>query len=378
MLLSPALASPVLARPAGAAPISGTALAVAQRRAADLRSRVDQLRTTAEVATEDYDAAQSRLADLVTQHLLAARQLADQQATSAGDHQVADDRVRAIYMTGGTAGLVNSVLGAHDLGDAAARLHTVQSLIGDDRSRVATGTAATGQAAAIETRLATLSTQQAAIEQQAAAASTRVSQSLATSQQLLADAGATVRKLAEQQRQAAQAAAARAFAIKLTAAQSAAAARLEAAAARVPGHRSPPTGAGPAGALDGTGTASSQGAAAVAAARTRLGDPYVWGATGPDAFDCSGLTGWAYRQAGLGLPRTSRQQWSAGPRVALGELSPGDLLFWASDPSQPATIHHVALYVGGGLMIAAPEPGDVVKVQAVYLDGYAGAVRPRA
>ena len=66
----------------------------------------------------------------------------------------------------------------------------------------------------------------------------------------------------------------------------------------------------------------------------------------------------------------------AGPHVTLGELQPGDLLFWASDPSNPATIHHVALYIGGGLMIAAPHTGDVVKIEPVYMQGYIGATRP--
>ncbi|MCU1595281.1 MAG: hypothetical protein JWO12_2673, partial [Frankiales bacterium] len=124
--------------------------------------------------------------------------------------------------------------------------------------------------------------------------------------------------------------------------------------------------------------ASPVAAAALGFAQGQLGKPYVWGATGPGAFDCSGLTGAAYAAAGLTLPRTSREQWFAGPQVALADLQPGDLLFWATDTTNPATIHHVALYAGNGLMVAAPHTGDVVKVQPVYLDGYIGAVRPGA
>ncbi|MGB8652344.1 MAG: C40 family peptidase, partial [Mycobacteriales bacterium] len=122
--------------------------------------------------------------------------------------------------------------------------------------------------------------------------------------------------------------------------------------------------------------ASPLAARAIAFAQAQLGKPYVWGATGPDSYDCSGLTGAAYHAAGLDLPRTAREQWYSGPQVGLGDLQPGDLLFWADDLTDPATIHHVALYVGAGLMIAAPHTGDVVRVQPVYLDGYFGAVRP--
>ena len=120
----------------------------------------------------------------------------------------------------------------------------------------------------------------------------------------------------------------------------------------------------------------AQQAAVVRFALAQLGKPYLWGATGTASFDCSGLTGWAFRQAGVNLPRTSRQQWFAGPHVGLADLAPGDLLFWADDVARPGSIHHVALYVGGGRMIAAPRAGTLVREQAVYASGYIGAVRP--
>ena len=115
---------------------------------------------------------------------------------------------------------------------------------------------------------------------------------------------------------------------------------------------------------------------AIGAARSALGDPYQWGATGPTTWDCSGLTQWAYGQAGVSLPRTSREQWFTGPHPALDALLPGDLLFWATNPNDPASIHHVAIYLGGGYMIEAPHTGAVVHVVAVYLNGYFGATRP--
>ena len=119
-----------------------------------------------------------------------------------------------------------------------------------------------------------------------------------------------------------------------------------------------------------------EAAAAVRAALDQVGKPYRWGATGPGSFDCSGLVRWAYARAGVALPRTSREQWWAGAPVGPGELRPGDLVFWATDPSNPATIHHVGVYVGQGLMVHAPHTGALVRVDPMRSPGYAGATRP--
>jgi cell wall-associated NlpC family hydrolase len=130
--------------------------------------------------------------------------------------------------------------------------------------------------------------------------------------------------------------------------------------------------------LAGQEAASAARVAAAAAVRTALGQvgrPYGWGATGPASFDCSGLVRFACADAGLSLPRTSRQQWSAGKHVQTEGLRPGDLVFWAHDPADPATIHHVGMYVGQGLMVHAPPTGALVRVDAVRPAGYTGATR---
>jgi hypothetical protein len=112
------------------------------------------------------------------------------------------------------------------------------------------------------------------------------------------------------------------------------------------------------------------------AAATRLGRPYVWGATGPDSFDCSGLVQWSFARAGIYMPRVSQQQWLAGPHVAYEDARPGDLLFWHYDPTDPGNIDHVAIYAGDGMMIVAPKTGDVVKYVPVALNSaFAGVVR---
>ncbi|KAA9375352.1 NlpC/P60 family protein [Microbispora cellulosiformans] len=114
---------------------------------------------------------------------------------------------------------------------------------------------------------------------------------------------------------------------------------------------------------------------ALEAAVGKLGRPYVWGAEGPDSFDCSGLVQWAYAQAGVKMPRVTYQQWVTGPQVPLSQAQPGDLLFWRNDPTNPGYISHVAIYWGNGKMLHAPHTGDVVKIANVYTKNLAGVVR---
>ncbi|HVT19996.1 MAG TPA: C40 family peptidase [Mycobacteriales bacterium] len=111
------------------------------------------------------------------------------------------------------------------------------------------------------------------------------------------------------------------------------------------------------------------------AAKSRIGLPYVWGAAGPAAFDCSGLVQWAFRYAGVAMPRVSEEQWFTGPRIPYSEARPGDLLFWHYDPKDPTDIDHVAIYMGNGMMIAAPHTGDYVKYEPVPFTNMAGVVR---
>src|SRR6266511_2494224 len=115
-------------------------------------------------------------------------------------------------------------------------------------------------------------------------------------------------------------------------------------------------------------TASGGAAKAVAYAKAQVGKPYAYGADGPDSFDCSGLTMMAWAQAGVSLPHSSSAQYSATRRISAGELQPGDLIFYYSP------ISHVAIYVGGGMQVAATHTGDYVRLQAPHT---AGADRPR-
>ncbi|MFF4408716.1 NlpC/P60 family protein [Streptomyces sp. NPDC001262] len=115
---------------------------------------------------------------------------------------------------------------------------------------------------------------------------------------------------------------------------------------------------------------SGRAAQAVAFAYSALGKPYVWGATGPSSFDCSGLTQAAWQAAGVSLPRTTYTQINAGQRIARDRLAPGDLVFFYPG------ITHVGLYIGGGRMIHAPHPGAPVRIAPIDEMPFAGATRP--
>ncbi|MYX94541.1 hypothetical protein GT045_06875 [Streptomyces sp. SID486] len=111
--------------------------------------------------------------------------------------------------------------------------------------------------------------------------------------------------------------------------------------------------------LGDTPPASGRASAAFAAAQSQIGKPYVYGATGPSSFDCSGLTSWAYAQAGVSIPRTSEAQAGIGTRIGMSDLKVGDLVFFYGD------LHHVGLYAGNGQVLHAPHTGAVVRYEAI-------------
>jgi len=115
--------------------------------------------------------------------------------------------------------------------------------------------------------------------------------------------------------------------------------------------------------------ATNVGTVALRDALTQRGKPYVWGAAGPDSYDCSGLIMWAFAQEGISLPHYTGSLWNSGMHVSRADLEPGDLVFFFAD------ISHVGLYIGNGLMVDAPSTGQLVQVQPIYWDAYVGAVR---
>jgi cell wall-associated NlpC family hydrolase len=125
-----------------------------------------------------------------------------------------------------------------------------------------------------------------------------------------------------------------------------------------------------------SGASASQGDLAANWALSQLGRPYLWGGTGPAEYDCSGLTMMAWAHAGVQLLHWTGYQWIEGPHVPLGQLQRGDLVFYATDTSDSATIHHVGIYIGNGMMVDAPYTGAFVRIDPIDDPGLIGAVRP--
>jgi cell wall-associated NlpC family hydrolase len=325
----------------------------ARAQAAALQAEVDKLQTAAEIATEKYDAVEAQFGQAVTQHILAQRELQQVQTVAQNGASTYDSEARSLYEDGGQLSIIANVLAANSVADIAERYQDVKNILNDAHAAATATAASIAPAAALEAQLNRLARRQTRLQVAAAKAAAAVLSDLTRMQQALAAATAQVRTLE---------AALETASFAYNSAQSQLTLRQAFAAA---GHDFANTT--PPGAL---------AAAAIAAAKTRLGDTYVWGGSGPSIFDCSGLTQWSYAQAGVLLPRVAADQWNAGTHVALGDLQPGDLLFWAINVQDPATIHHVAMYLGDGMMIAAPHTGTVVQIQPVYLDGYIGATRP--
>ncbi|MFG1716239.1 C40 family peptidase [Micromonospora sp. NPDC049203] len=131
----------------------------------------------------------------------------------------------------------------------------------------------------------------------------------------------------------------------------------------------PVTSIRPAGCPAVDGVVSSAARTAIKTACAQVGDPYVWGATGPNSFDCSGLTQYAYKAAGISLTHFTGAQWNEGRKVSRSEARPGDLVFFGSD------LHHVGLYLGNGVMVHAPRTGKPVQVSSISTMPIAGFVR---
>jgi cell wall-associated NlpC family hydrolase len=290
----------------------------------EVKVQVDQLQEEQEQATEKYDGAKERGDQLKKQATELQDQIARTQAqlneVASGLSAVAADE----YRTGGIDPTVALMLSSNP---------------DNYLDKASSNEQATDTQAAT---LKSLRDQQRRLDQQKAEAAAILAELDQTTQTLNDTKAQVQQKLAETQR----------LLNTLTASQRAAVLggdRASRGGSRVDPSTLPP--------------ASGYAGAAVRAALSRQGDPYVWGATGPSTFDCSGLMVWAYAQAGVSLPRTSQSQASVGVNVGtnIANAQPGDLVVYYTDA------HHVGMYIGNGLVVHAPHTGDVVKTMQADL-----------
>jgi cell wall-associated NlpC family hydrolase/uncharacterized protein YoxC len=332
----------------------------------EVEKKVDDLYRQAESATEKYNAAKEK----TTSQRKRVDTLLDDVARRTQSLNEARDRLgtfaAAQYRTGAAAPDTATLL----LADSPQDYFDQTQLMGrlTSRQKQAVDEYTTDQAATMDKRReATQSLQTLTESQQTLRSSkTTIQTKLAAARNLLSDltaaekarlAAIEQKKQEEAQRQAEELA-------RRQAAQREAAQRQ--AAQQKAQSSTPSTPSATTGSTDTSATSSSNTTKAdqvLAFARAQIGKPYVWGATGPDSYDCSGLTQAAWKAAGVSLPRTTYDQVNVGTTVSLTDAQPGDLIFFYDD------ISHVGIYIGNGMMIHAPKPGAYVREESVYYGG---------
>ncbi|MGW3072141.1 MULTISPECIES: NlpC/P60 family protein [unclassified Kitasatospora] len=317
-----------------------------------VKGQVDQLNEQAEVATENYNAAQAKQQELEKQ-------------VSGLQDQVARQQAQVTELQGGLAEIAGEQYRNGGISP------TVQLMFSSSPDNFLSQAGTLNQAGSTQKgQLKELQEQQRKLDQDRNEAQGKLAELESTTQQLKASkdevqgklkaAQDLLNTLTEQDRQALRQAEEKAAADAKAKADAAQAQQQQAdRASRDNSRGNLATGSTAAPVKVAAG--SSRGAAALSYAASKVGSPYVWGATGPGSFDCSGLMVWAFNQAGVSLPRTSQAQAGAGTRIGsdISQAQPGDLLIFYSDA------HHVGIYAGNGQVLHAPKPGASVRYEAV-------------
>jgi cell wall-associated NlpC family hydrolase len=347
-------------------------------RAAEVQADIDRINAQVEMVVEEYDSNHEALTRTQAAQARTWRRIAEAaRELAAGRHQL-DQRVCAVYTGGSRAGALAELLGATSLHDALTTEAYQAGVVAGDQDAIARVEAARRGLQSLAEQLAgQLRAQrdlQQRLDQQRRGIERQLAEQLADFGRLTIQVRHAVERERQRQellrRQALARRLAELHAAKLRVERERAAARARAAAGDVATTQvSQPKAAtaAPAAPANSTGAPS--------AALAQRGKPYRWAGSGPGSFDCSGLTQAAYRRAGLSLRRVAAAQWQAGRHIDLGDLRGGDLVFFAYDLKDPRTIHHVGIYIGGGLMVEAPFTGANVRVSSIGRADSIGAVR---
>jgi peptidoglycan DL-endopeptidase CwlO len=335
--------------------VSGLATSAAAPSQSELQAakeRLMELERDFEIVVEEYNATHEELESLRAEIGATALEVLDIEARMAAKEKAAIEVAVELYKSG-RAGAIEAVLGADSVAEMESRLTYLSS---SEKAQARIFESLAADHTVLEGKIADLE------EARNNAADKEL--------QLEELRGDIEAKLADQRDEIAELTAAIERAERREAAREAAARQAAAEAAAQTAQPSAPASSPVSSAVPTVSAASPNAQAAVDAALSRVGMPYAWGAAGPDSFDCSGLTMWAWAQAGVSLPHNSGMQYSATPRVAQSDLQPGDLLFFGSP------IHHVGMYIGNGQMVEAPYTGTTVRVASISRSDYVGAGRP--
>ncbi|AVH56975.1 MULTISPECIES: C40 family peptidase [Streptomyces] len=351
----------------------------------EVEKKVDDLYHQAETATEKYNAAKEKASkqrervDTLREDVAQRTEKLNTAREELGSFAAAQYRTGAAAPGTATLLLADDPQDYFDQTQLMGRLTTRQKAAVDDYITEQTATAKKREEAAKS--LQTLTTTQNTLKTSKAEVQRKLSEARALLSQLTAEEKARLaaiekKKQEEAERKAAelakQQAAAEAAAAERAAAEEAAQQESSSTADSSSGSTdsssgSTGTSSGSTGTSSGSADADSsyatQAAKAVAFSRAQIGKPYVWGATGPDSYDCSGLTQAAWKAADVTLPRVTYDQVNAGTTVSLANAQPGDLVFFYDD------VTHVGVYIGNGMMIHAPKPGTYVREESIYYDG---------
>ncbi|MFC5664841.1 NlpC/P60 family protein [Kitasatospora misakiensis] len=350
----------------GAVFASGTAHAEPAPNLASVKEQVDRLNEEAEQATERYNGFQERQqklqgeANRIQEKVARGQEAMNELRTQLG--VVAAEQYRNNGMDPGIQLMLDSDPAAY-LGRASVQnqvagseTNLLKQAQGEQRKLDQERAEATATLAELDAVGASLGAQKNEVQAKLAQAQTLLNRLSADERaKINAQESADKAKAAAQQAAAAE----RAKAAAKEAADKAKAAAQPASSAPAANTPAPAPAA-----------AGGRAATIVQFAYAQLGKPYGWSKTGPNSFDCSGLTGAAYRAADIKLPRISQDQWKVGTRIARGDLQPGDLVFFYDD------LHHVGIYIGDGKMIHAPRTGKNIEVLPIGVMPYMGAVRP--
>ena len=377
-------------RAQAAAAAAAAVLAQARADVANAQARLDALDTQVEQAVEAWNGARADADDAAAALAAAQADAVAAQANAASAQSDVDRLAVASYQVGADlsgglgefAAVVDSAFRPGGITNLTDRMTQVGQVAADRRHGIDAALALRLKAAQAQAAAAQSSADLAARESSVAAAADAV-RALQTAQQgevaqLTAQRDAAAAVLMRARTTASTLESARAEALRQAAVARAAAARAaaEAEARRRAiemngsGGRPPSdTGGSPRSWPDGSSTSTlAQRLGALAFAKTQLGKPYVAGQHGPDSYDCSGLTSAAYATVGFPMIQYSKTQFARGQKIPVAQLQPGDLVFFATDPSDWLTIHHVGIYAGGGQMVEAPHTGDHVKFQTIWQD----------